>query len=299
MKYTLLLLLFITACGSLKKDTAPAPIENNQKRVETTICGSHAVGENGCAFSSGFVKGSLKIYKIYKGSVNILGLGCNVDYSTKYNADGEWLEIDLVSLVGSFLPNDCVLSITQDIEWDGRSKLDFPIKQLSGTVMLGTCPTDVICSTSFLQARESNRTQHFVFNAEPSGRYTLNGCGKELIPPSNFSGPLDIPVGNYSEKGCTFILSVVANDYYKMYKKVSYYTDSVINLDLPRLALKGNSIEFVGDDSVMMTSIDGKLVRGSSGSFKPQAAGNTLRFYTSQGRTLVVFIQGGKIVWSM
>jgi hypothetical protein len=47
----------------------------------------------------------------------------------------------------------------------------------------------------------------------------------------------------------------------------------------------------------MITSVNGKLKKGRLGSYYPKEEGDYLRFFTSQGRSLVMFIKEGKTVW--
>ena len=298
----LVMMLFLTACGSaIIQDRAPAPIEEGQKRVETIICDSHQVGENGCIFPEGRVSGSLKIFKVYEGEISILGLGCGVDFSQTYDHNQEpWLELDLQSLVGEKLVNDCVLTITQKIQWKGSDRATFPIKDFRGTVTLGTCPSGVKCSISYEQRRLSDPNSRIRFSEEPSGRFILSGCGRELVPPTSYSGHLDIGLAQYlpnkADTGCMFILGVVGRERHKVYQKVWMFSDKVRNLPVPELKISGKRVYFTIDDSILAVSVDGFIT--SRKYFEPSKNGNYLRFYTSQGRSLVMFIYEGRVVWA-
>jgi hypothetical protein len=300
MKYIFLVLL--TACGSLKQDLAPAPIELNEKRVETIVCGSHQVGENGCLIIDGVVDGTLSIYKINEGSVRILGLGCGVDESIGYNSEGEWLDIDLRELVGDRLDTDCVLTITQTVRWKSQDRLTFPIKQLAGTVTLGTCSSNFVCSITFEQSKISDRTQVLRFKQETSGAYMLSGCGRELIKPTDFKGELVLPLGRYYQDngpgGCMFILAVRGQALHKVYQKVNYFADRALPLQTPSIEVRGKRVFYKGDPSTMFSSVNGNFIKGANGKFIPLSGGDTLRFFTSQGRTLVVFVKDGRILWT-
>lgn len=298
----LIMMLLMVACGSaVVQDHAPAPIEEGQKRVETQLCDSHEVGENGCAFVEGTISGSLKIFKVYEGEISILGIGCDVDYSQSYAHDGkEWLELDLINLVGQKIEDDCVLTITQKIQWKGADRAPFPIKDFRGTVTLATCPNGVKCSMSYEQKRLSDPTSLFGFDKEIAGKYMLAGCGRDLVPPSNFSGNLKFNLAQYlpnkEDTGCMFILGVVGKERYKVYRKVWSYSDQVRLLPLPELRVQKKRVYFTLDPSVLAVSVDGYITSRKYFDIKDQ--GNYLRLYTSQGRSLVMFIKNGVIVWA-
>lgn len=303
--FALALSCVLISCGNLPQDKAAAPIDEGQKRVETIVCDRHAVGENGCVFNDGVVKSSLQIYKVYSGSVEIIGTGCGVNYKTNYNADNnQWLTIDLKTLLGDHLGNDCVLTILQKIKWKNQDDLTFPIKNLLGTVTLGTCPVGVNCSFDSFQYPLSGAAPSVKFDLDEDveGKFALAGCGKELIPLSDFRGPLDVPVESFlpttKNSGCLFIMAVIyEQELFKIYTKIWRYSDKVMLLASPALTVKSKQVCFVGDSSTFATSINGDVISKGKGCFKPSANGDYVRFYTSQGRTLITFIKDGEIVW--
>lgn len=305
--FALFLPLILISCGNLPQDKAAAPIEEGQKRVETIICDRHDVGENGCVFTDGQISSSLKIYKIYAGSVEILGAGCGVNYKTNYSASGsEWLEIDLKSLIGSdHLGNDCVLTIVQKVVWEDQDKLTFPIKSFFGTVTLGTCPLGVNCSFDSYQYPLTGMVGSLKFDLDDDteGKFYLAGCGKELIPLTDFKGDLRVPVSPYlpavKNSGCLFIMAVIyEQELFKTYTKVWRYSDKVIQLARPSLEKKSKKICFTGDASTFASKVNNKLSSKNKACFSPSGEGDYVRFYTSQGRSLITFIKDGEIKWA-
>lgn len=303
--FALALSLVLVSCGNLPQDQSAAPIEEGLKRVETIVCDRYDVGENGCVFTDGVVKSSLQIYKIYSGSVEIIGTGCGVNYKTNYSADGnQWLNIDLKSLLGERLGNDCVLTIVQKVVWKNQDKIPFPIKSLFGTVTLGTCPIGVNCSFDSFQYPLSGAVASVKFDLDEDtiGRFALAGCGKELIPLSNFQGPLEIPVEQFlptaKNSGCLFIMAVLyEQELFKVYTKIWRFADKLQPLARPALSVTSKKVCFTGDISTLATSINGEVISKGKGCFKPSADGDYVRFYTSQGRSLITFIKDGEIVW--
>ena len=299
MRY-LALLLLLTACGSLRQDSAPAPINMGQKRIETIICNNHQVGENGCVFPEGNVDSTLKIYKVNSGSLEILG--CGIDQTFVYSEKGgEWQDIPLPAKIA----NDCVITILQRVTWKGSEKVPFPIEASIGTVTLGTCPKNVICDISFEQLPLSRKVKPLLISRESSGTYALSGCGQELVPPTafyneDFSVDLEKYMLNKKGTGCMFIMGVIGDSgaYYKTYKKAWKYSDEARDLEVPSIDARKKKVCFSGDSESMVVSINGKLQTKIKDCFKPKSSGDFLRFYTSKGRTIIVFVKGGEIVWS-
>lgn len=294
MRY-LILACLLTACGSLRQDTAPAPIKIGQKRIETIICNSHEIGENGCVFAGGDINSTLKIYKINAGSLEIIG--CGVDKTTNYGAEGEWYELALPK----HIDQDCVITITQRVSWKGSDRVPFPLEASTGTVTLGTCPIGVNCSMEFEQRSLSQAIKPIMLNSESPGLYALSGCGLELIPPTEFDGQVTLPIEQYlpsaQGSGCMFILGIRETGMYKLYRKVWRYGDGARAVKEPMLLLDKKKLCYTGDQEAMASSVNGVISFKVDGCFKPRADGDWLRFYTSQGRSLIMFIKQGAIEW--
>lgn len=288
-------------------DQAPASIDVGMKRVETEICGNYGVGENGCVFPQGKLSGDLKIYRVISGFVNIIGQGCRVDTVIKYEADAKnpWLSIPLESLVGtSVLEDDCVLDIYQFVRLPDSEDQPIPVRGIYGTVTLGTCPEDVVCSFDAEQMRAGWIPRDI--RLEGSGDYLVRGCGEELAR-GTFQGPFVIePLAIWPKShpvkgkdGCLLITAVrdPQQGFQKIYRKVWFFREDAVKLGEPVIDSKGN---FQGDESVSLTLIDedGKDSRGVNLAKGKAPTNGTLRFYTVQGRTLVVRIEGGKSKWT-
>jgi hypothetical protein len=155
---------------------------------------------------------------------------------------------------------------------------------------------------SFEQVRLSQISHRWTLEGEESGKYMLAGCGKELIKPTDFEGTIDIELKQFLPKeknsGCMFIAGVRGALLHKIYRKVWQYSDKVINMKIPSISLSGSKVWYNGDEFSIGHSVNGRFYKGASGSFKPSKNGDTLRFFTSQGRTLVVFVKEGKVVWA-
>jgi hypothetical protein len=303
------LLISLSACAGAKlvRDLAPATLDVGHKRVETEICGSWAVGENGCVFDDGKLNGELKIYGVLRGSVTVIGQGCLVDKTFQYewNPKDPWIHLPLKDLIGEKLDSDCVLTIYQRLDYPNQQEAPFPIRGIYGTVSLGVCPAGALCSFKGEQSRVGWPPEPLVFDAV-GGQYTLRGCGREIVPPTDFNAPLKLkleelwPSGFPSQKsGCLFILGVRGSDgsRHKIYRKVSLFSEETIRLSEPVLTIDGDKIKFKGDRAVSLSIVGEKVHNSASGKFEPGSSGNVLRFYTVQGRSLVVFVRDGLIKW--
>lgn len=303
----LLSIAVLTSCGTAPPvaDPNPPTIDMGHKRVETSICGRWSVGENGCIFPEGRISGVLKIYRIWEGELTITGQGCGVDKSITYpNSGGEWIDIDLRDLVGSSIEEDCFLNIIQFPKFKGQDQTQFPVRGINGSVLLGVCPAGVKCSYSSEQRRAGSSTPTWSPNVPASGQYLLRGCGKEIVPATQYAEPLKLDLkakwpGGYPTEGkvgCTFILAVRGDDGQKLktYRRIWFYKKGAILLPAPAI----EEDKFTADSTVSLSIADGVGVTKNSGSFKPKAEGNMLRFYTVQGRSLVVKVKGGKVEWT-
>lgn len=301
-----------TGCAiNLVRDPAPGSIDTGFPRIETTICDRFDVGENGCVFPQGKLTGSLKIARVLAGSITIVGSGCAVDKSFEYPfvAGSPAIDVDLKTLLGvDKLDRDCVLSIYQFVNYPDGSKAPFPIAGIYGSVTLGVCPDGARCSYSSEMTRVGWKPSNLAFGEAVAGTYTLRGCGRAVVEPVAFQGPLNLDLGalwpgGFPDTGrarCLFILGVKGPDgsTFKQYRKVTLFREDTIRLAEPALELSGSCLKFTGDPSVSLTLAGSKLVNSSKGKFKPSPAGDLMRFYTVQGRSLVAFVKDGKVVWT-
>lgn len=295
MKF-LLALIFLSGCGhKLVRDFNESSIDQGYKRVETIVCDRHDVGENGCVFQEGEPLGELKIFVVNSGSINITG--CGDDHAYRYARTG-WFSIPLEDVVDKL---DCSLDIFVSVDFPRQESAQFPIRGMVGTVTLGSCPEGVLCSFESIMLRESQRpTINTLIN--DSGEFLVRSCDQELRR-DRFSGELNlelselVPKENMRAKdGCTAIVSARGSQRYKKYFKIWFYAENVIPVQIPALEI-GSKVKFISDKSVTLSVVNNKMY-GHHGSFKPTATGDFLRFYTTQGRSLVLFLKDGEIVWS-
>jgi hypothetical protein len=299
MRHLSLLLILLTGCANhIVKDPFPPSIDTGNKRVETIICGSHEVGENGCVFPDGNTSGSLRVLKVLSGEITLKG--CGLDKSYSYSSDdlNQWLE---VPLSGNLL-SDCVIDVYQKVKFPGQDKLEFPIYGMRGTVSLGRCPTGVSCDFSSSQVANGVGFVDYVISG--NGNYLSRGCGQVVDGPSPINGSKQLrfalmwPGGYPSGKAeCLFVTGINGLNVQKRYFKVNIFRKDTVLLSTPEIKTNGNFIEFTGDEYASVTIVDGKPIIDHKGRFEKSTDGNYLRFYTVNGRSLIVFIKNGEIAW--
>ncbi len=309
MNYIIIILVsaLVGCAGAPMSDPNPGSIDMGWKRVETRICGSHEVGENGCTFvdgNLGTVK--LEVYRIGVGDLQITG--CGIQKNIRYNLKSpEWISMNLSELLGvGGLEQDCVLEIYQRLEFPLQDQLEIPVQGIYGTVSLGRCPSGIHCSMQFEQRNVVlGIEQRLIPEAGATGQYMLTGCGQTLIPMAPYVGPLVLDLerawpGGYPQmpangkQGCMFILGLKTGGMgYKLYDKVWLIMRENVEMSEPTIAGR----TFVGDRYTAATIVDGVIVRGGAGTYTPNVLGNYLRFYTVKGRSMVVFVQDGRIKW--
>lgn len=309
--FMFLLIILLGCKPKLIPDPAPAPIDVGWKRVETIICSSWEVGENGCAFNNGILLGDLKIYRPMSGSISIIAQGCGVEKSFRYEDSGdEWISLDLKTLLNKTkIDSDCVMTIYQIPDLPGQDKAAFPVKGMYGTVTLGICPDKTLCGFHVEQFRLGWPNESWRIDTPESGTYTLRGCGKEIVPPTSFNAPLILNLtklwpNGYPLEGkneCMFVLGVKSGEQrWKYYYKISLFKEETMKLEEPVFERKGDKVKFKGDPAVTYTIVNNEVINGSEGSFKITDDGTILRFYTVQGRSLVYYIRhikSGEISW--
>lgn len=297
MKILSLMLFFcLSGCGhKLVRDLNEASVDQGLKRVETIICDRHDVGENGCVFQEGEPLSDLKIYVINSGSINLIG--CGSDNAYRYEKTG-WFSIALADVVSE---TDCSLDIFVKVEFPGQNSAQFPVRGMYGTVTLGACPAGVLCGFESTQL-PNGQTKAWDVSLDDSGAYLVRSCGEE-VDRGTFDEHLSLDLRalipelrRKPKDGCAVILSLKGMLRHKLFHKVWFYAENVIPVQLPALEF-GDKISFVSDQSVTVTAVNNKLY-GQSGKFKPSKDGDYLRFYTSQGRSLVVFIKDGEVKWT-
>lgn len=302
---SILLALLIFSCQTPVQDSSSPAINSGLKRVETVICGNHSVGENGCVFPEGNISGSLDIFAYFSGTVLLTSSNCMVDKKISYDMkQAEWISLDLKSLVGNKLSQDCVISILQTPIVPKQDQLEFPIYPLKGTVTLGECPANVICKGDFTQKRFGAYAPTMSIGSPGYNQIVAQGCGETLLS-GEFTDEINLDLVQLWPKntpykgnsGCLFIVGVKGHDKYKFYNKIWLYDQQVLTMAEPLLELKNNKVNVTGDKSTLYTIIDGDYARGNTGKVDKKDV-HYIRFYTSAGRTMIVKINNGAIEWT-
>lgn len=292
--FLFLVVLLLTSCShtTIVRDLGPPAIQTNYKRVETEICGRRAVGENGCVLTTDQPQGELKILRVYKGAITILGQACNVDYRAQYEeSDDQWIRIPL----GDLLPrisNDCILDIYQRVDFS----VDYPFDQsgFRGTVTLGSCPRFSQCFFQAVQPYENWPLADLQL-PESEGTLLVRSEGTLLLGPAPHKGPLRLEETSPSKSQLWVIGFKTATKHYKIYYKINRIGLNTQKLNAPSITLHDEKYVFNGDRAATLSLVNNKLLWGVSGEFADESV--ILRFFTINGRSLVVGVNRGKVTW--
>lgn len=284
------------SCGHIVQDKSPGSIDSDHLRVESLICGSHEVGNNGCIFQEGNVEGDLKFFAVNSGYIKLTGSACGVDKKINYDIkSGEWVSIPLTSLVGPKLSSDCMIEVYQNITVPRQDRLQFPVKGMIGTVFLGVCPSGVECNYSRDQVRQGFTMPLIPIHGTEFGpsKYIVGACGSQVVPPTDASEYINyIP----QEKSCLFISSVKSSSgrKFKNFFDLHIFKSTAILMSEPVVSTDG---KFIGDALSAINISNSKVSVGNKGSYDETSDQYFIRFYTSQGRSLVVALSKGVILW--
>lgn len=286
--------LLVSSCGGIVQDKKPSSIDMNHKRIETELCGEHAVGLNGCLLKDGIVSGEMSVYSPVESKFQMNG--CGVDKEIILGSG--WTTFQNTELLGSVLKEDCKIEMYQFLSFPDKEKLTFPVRGMSGSVFFGKCSFE--CSYSAQQERFGEIVSISIFGTKGnSGKYQVQTCGT-TVGPLDFDKEVSVDIDTSKiPQNCLIGSAVKSVNKYKAFYDLSVYKQETILLASPSIQ-KGSFGKFsvVGDDSVAISDVDGVVKVGGKFNYKPKPEGNWIKFYTSQGRSLVVYVnQNGAIEW--
>lgn len=289
-------LVFMSSCGHITQDKSPGSIETDYLRVESVICGKHDIGSNGCIFPEGNVEGELKLFATNSGYIKLTGSSCGVDKKINYDIkNGEWITLDLKSLVGPKLVDDCMIKVYQNIMVPNQDRLQFPILGMVGSVFLGVCPSGVECSYENKQERQGFSMPEIIIHGTEFGpsKYIVGACGSQVVSPTDAT---TLTTYLPQEKSCMVISSVKSSSgrKFKNFYDLHIFKSTTILMSEPTLTTDG---KFTGDSLSAINISNSKVTVGNKGKFDETAEEQIIRFYTSQGRSLVVALSKGVILW--
>jgi hypothetical protein len=297
----LIALGYLHGCGKIPQDLAKSSIETNYYRVESEVCGRYDVGLNGCALTGGIVGDNvLKIMAPLKGTIQLSSKCLQNDFVVNYDNGNSiaWKEIQLKNVFGEKITEDCVISIYQSLTFPDQDKLTFPVRGIIGKVILFNRQENVKYSYDNSQTKLGNFSPTIpLYGTEVgSGKYKIAGCDQDITQTTDFSSPITFNPDTFfnPQRSCLFFYAVRnGEDRYKGAFDINYYSHEYLELAFPSIVKD----MFEGDKSTAISFVDfGKVVLGGSG--KITSGTHTIRFYTSQGRTLVAKIGNGVILWA-
>lgn len=336
------LLVFVFGCttNNIVRDEAAPPIEYGMGRVDTTVCGHHAIGTNLCWVPKGPTPNDVWIHvrTVFSGRVVIRSLGkwsCNIDESIAYQ-DFATVSIRLSDYIKDF-KNSCLVNVLLFPKWPGQEKSDIPIKGFKGTVYFmaqsqntrlgqfvaknmssGVQNDAMVYPGAYLISMRGIGGKMLPLEGEEFGLSTggsksgivrMAGCGgditKEYKDQSHVSFRLSELMGKLpSTENCTLYARMVPDDMdqdFVFAVGVELYHPNISLLPRPVVSVKKNRIKFSSPAPVSWTfgysDKEGKSVNGASGELDLKGSFFILHQITSAGRTKIVKIVDGKIVW--
>jgi hypothetical protein len=296
----LIALGYLHGCGNIPQDQAKSSIDANYYRVETEVCGRYDIGLNGCALVDGVIGDNvLKVMAPLKGTIQLSSKCLQNDVVINYNKGNNiaWEVISLKDIFGEKITKDCVITIYQALTFPNQDKLTFPVRGIIGKVVLFSYPENVkyVYDNSQTKIGNSAPTVSLFGTEVGAGKYKIAGCDQDLTPVIDFTSPISFNPDNFftPQKSCLYFYAVrKLEERFKGAFDINYYANDYLELAYPS-TLDG---QFEGDKNAAISFVDfGKVIVGNTG--KLTNGSHVLRFYTSQGRTLVAKMNNGEILW--
>ena len=331
-------LLFLSLFGcvhNLHQDYAPAPIDMNKGRLETVVCGHYAIGDNVCWLSENEDPRKLEIdiQTYFSGMLFIKSDNCRIESHINYDK-GQSKKIVLGEyLAGTEFPGFCVIDIMMSPNFPDQDKSESDVRAISGRVVLAKRRGGLVnisggrnlmdglddrkiypgVSLMSLPATEVFNVLHGIYfmPESESGEFILGGCDNETIEYSYDRGEmLSIPLIEYLDG------RVPNFDHCVLYGRmrpsggqqdqyllglVEIYLEDYIPLAKPILVISKDKVEFNSLEPISWTLLsDGQELNSGSGEFKLDGSIKDYRLVqlTARGRTLVMRIKDGHLIWS-
>lgn len=318
----------------LIKDEAPPPIDNGQNRVETLVCGHHAVGNNVCWVGSQTAPQSVdfKIVTYLSGRVEVKsnGGGCSINEAIAFK-DGQVIELDLSRYLRQFT-STCIVDVFMVVNFPGEKDTDVPTRGLAGRVTLafsdlGKAPIsnpavlstrpdddDFYKGVGLLSLRQLSgpytAADSIVIGTEGSKRGKVRidatSCG---LQPLVFDYNSENPALSYANLirdkitrmgPCQLfgrVLRLDMNDDLVFAISLEVYSKKTVLLDEPIIQFSKDELRFQGSPEVSWSFVDREAVNSTKGKVETLGRTFTLRQLTAIGRTRVVKYENGVEVW--
>lgn len=290
--------LLLLSCSSIPaRDLAPAPIEVGLKRAEIEICGQRRIGENGCLYTKGEYP-IMRIRRIAQGIISLVGSACQLDQSVRYSDTGPpWIDFELAPFLQRH-PN-CQIDIYQYVIHPHQDEYPHPIRGFRGTAIVSECPANTTCSFSAVQVREKWEIPDLILSVPGEGKFTVEACGARLME-SSFKHWVYVnsdQLGKIEARDCLFTVAAKSSETRALHQyKVGRFSELALPLAAPSFEWFMDKLLVRADPAVSLVEVDGEFIANNVFFFKPSGDIDELRFYTMQGRSLLVRVRYDRII---
>lgn len=320
MKYILYSLIFLlTACGSLPKDTSPAPIDNNFYTVEMASCGQRNTGLLGCAYetTNDLTKLYLEIPLFHKGEYLITSNKCNYNSNQIYTKT-QTLKLTFAQLLANKSPDQPVCDFDVKVFIEGLDRGFrgiFILSEIDGYI-----PATVeywsgqklaaFSGVGGVQLRAgSDKSQYLKFITDKPGTLVWFGCDiegeKEYESNPQLSLSEVFSGGLIADKSCILEAGFKPhNGKSELFTfNIQIFNNNLVQLSDPYLSYNNGKLEVVAEPAVALISINSyhKLMKGNKikklKRSVPQDKEVWVRIATANGRYNLYKVLNGEIIW--
>lgn len=314
------LILFLYGCGSIPRDTSPAPIDNNLFTAEIAGCHGVNLGLAGCYYSSKadttdkFL--SLKLF--HKGEYEIKSNKCSFNKTQTY-VGNQTVKIPIDELI-AYKPDtelSCVFDIKVFVEGLDRGFRGMfvlinkeNLKTTSADFKYGSSVHSFFEMGSLQIKKGSQLNGSLNFKSEDPGEIVWVGC--EITGEKKFKSNPELKLEEVFQKeltvgkSCILEIGIVYNDPLKQPEiftfNIQIFDESVLPLADPIVEIDGSKVKVTADPLVAVIGLDNQYCFNKNrkkgvAKFKKVSDDFTLRLVTSNGRYNLYRILNGKVVW--
>lgn len=322
MYRTILLSLFLLlyGCGSIPRDTSPAPIDNNLFTAEIEGCHGVNLGLAGCYYSSreDALNKFLSLKLFHKGEYEIKSTKCSFSKVQTY-VGNQVVKLSVDDLI-AYKPDtelSCVFDIKVFVEGLDRGFRGMFV--LINKESFNTTSADFnygrftysFSEMGSLQIKEGSELNGSLkFKSDNPGEIVWVGC--ELTGEKKFKSNPEISLQEIFQKelkvnkSCILEVGIVYTGTNKKPEiftfNIQIFNNSVVALADPVVQIDESKVKVTADPIVAVIGVDNqycfnKTRKNGVAKFKRVSDSFTLRLVTSNGRYNLYKILNGKVVW--
>lgn len=306
-------LMTMTSCGGLPVDNTPAPIDKNFYSLDLELCGEISYGLGGCAWNKGedLSKKFLTVNLHHKGNYTVRSSGCNFEKRQEYDEDQRVSFTFEELLEGK--PDEtktCAFSVMMRPEgFDKSMRANFLIydqEEFNIEDQAEFNGRSFKNGVAWLQIRAGgNRATAITFATTGKGEVVYQGCG--VNGSKGYDGVFNLSLDELLEilplevnASCDYTVFLIPNSGEPRIFMISLrvYDRQYIHLANPVLRFDGEKLKVKADEVVGVVAINDKFKYNSRKVSRKVGSDMVwVRQATANGRTTLLGVKEGKIVW--